>query len=95
MVRWNAQSGPGIIMNVDRSSIGSPGVFDFGGLIQNSDGVWVHAFAGNKGFSNILHAEPMTVNHDLVLAWGMSITELMCYLDSKTVIKLIYDPINA
>jgi hypothetical protein len=95
MVRWNAQSGPGIIMNVDRSSIGSPGVFDFGGLIQNSDGVWVHAFAGNKGFSNILHAKPMAIYHGLVLPWGLGIIELLCYSDSKIVIKLIYDPINA
>jgi hypothetical protein len=29
------------------------------------------------------------------LAWGLGITELLCYSGSKTVIKLIYDHINA
>jgi hypothetical protein len=29
-----------------------------------------HGFAGNIGFSNILHAELMVVYHGLVLVWG-------------------------
>jgi hypothetical protein len=48
-----------------------------------------HSFAGNIGFSNILHAEFMLVYHDLVLVWGLDIKELLCYSDFKTVIKLI------
>jgi ribonuclease HI len=82
-------------MNVDGSSIGIPRVSGFKCLIQNSNGVWVHGFAGNKRLSNILHAKPMAVYHGLVLAWGLGITELLCYSGSKTVIKLIYDHINA
>jgi ribonuclease HI len=84
-----------MILNVDGSSIGNPGVSGFGGLIRNSDGAWVHGFAGNIGFSYILDAVLMAVYHGLVLAWGLGIKELMCYSDSKTVIKLIYDPVNA
>jgi hypothetical protein len=38
MFRWNAQSGTDMILNVDGSSIGNPGVSGFGGLIRNSDG---------------------------------------------------------
>jgi ribonuclease HI len=37
----------------------------------------------------------MAVYHGLVLAWGLCIKELLCYSDSKTVIKLIYDLVNA
>jgi ribonuclease HI len=37
----------------------------------------------------------MVVYHGLVLAWGLGIKELLCYSDSKTVIKLIYDLVNA
>jgi ribonuclease HI len=37
----------------------------------------------------------MVVYHGLVLAWGLCIKELLCYSDSKTVIKLIYDLVNA
>ncbi|MCI54853.1 ribonuclease H protein, partial [Trifolium medium] len=62
MVRWNVHGGIGMILNVDGSnvdgsSIDNPGVSGFGGLIRNSDGAWVHGFAGNISFSNILHAE--------------------------------------
>jgi ribonuclease HI len=50
---------------------------------------------GNIGFSNILHAELLVVYHGLVLAWGLENEEIWCYSDSKTVIKLITDPVNA
>jgi hypothetical protein len=50
MVRWNAQGGNNMILNVDGSSIGNPGISGFGGLIRNSDGAWVHGFAGNMIF---------------------------------------------
>ncbi|MCI15795.1 ribonuclease H protein, partial [Trifolium medium] len=91
MVRWKAHGGIGMILNVDGSSIGNLGVSGFGGLIRNSDGEWVHGFAGNIGFSNILHAELLAVYHDLVLAWELNIKDLWCYSDSKTVIKLLSD----
>jgi hypothetical protein len=66
-------------------------------LIRNSDGAWVHGFVSNIGFSNILHAVLLAVYHGLVLAWGLEIKELWCYSDSdsKTVIKLITDVVNA
>jgi ribonuclease HI len=95
MVRWNAQSGIGMILNVDGSSFGNPGVSGFGGLIRNSDDVWVHDFVGNMGFSNILHAELLAVYHGLVLAGGLEIKEFLCYSDSKIVIKLLSNPVNA
>jgi hypothetical protein len=68
MVSWNSQGDIGMIMNVGGSSISNLGVSGFGGLIRNSDGVWVHDFAGNIGFSNILHAELLAVYHGLILA---------------------------
>jgi hypothetical protein len=37
----------------------------------------------------------MAVYYGLVLAWGLDIKELLCYSDSKTIIKLIYDSVNA
>jgi ribonuclease HI len=94
MVRWNAHGGTGMILNVDGSSIGNPGVSGFGGLIRNLDGAWVHGFSGNIGFSNILHAELLAVYHGLVLAWGLEIKELWCYTDSRIATKLIIDSVN-
>ncbi|MCH85317.1 ribonuclease H protein, partial [Trifolium medium] len=55
---------------------------------------WVRAFAGNIGFSNILHAELLTMYHGLNLAWELDIKDMICYSDSKTAINLIEKPIN-
>jgi hypothetical protein len=68
LVRWNSLGGTSMILNVDGSSIGNPGVFGFGRLIRNSNGAWVHGFYGNLGVSNILHAELMAIYKGLLLA---------------------------
>jgi len=39
-----------MILNVEGSSLGNPGVSGFGGLIEKDDGAWIHGFAGNIGF---------------------------------------------
>ncbi|MCH88180.1 ribonuclease H protein, partial [Trifolium medium] len=82
-----------MILNVDGSSIGNPGVSGFGGLIRNSDGAWVHSFSGNIGFSNILHVE-LLAYHGLLLTWELNIKDLRCYSDSETAIKLITEPVD-
>ncbi|PNY00019.1 ribonuclease H [Trifolium pratense] len=94
-VRWNSHRGSGMILNVDGSSLGNPDISYFEGLIQNNDDVWIHGFAGNINFSNILHAELLAIYYGLVMAWGFGITELWCYSDSKVAIKLISEPVNA
>jgi hypothetical protein len=94
MVRWNAQGGTCMILNVDGSSNGNPGISGFGGLIRNSFGAWVQGFVGNIGFSNILHVELLAVYYGLAMAWELDIKELWCYSDSKTVIKLLSDSVN-
>ncbi|GAU47648.1 hypothetical protein TSUD_27720 [Trifolium subterraneum] len=94
LVKWNALGSPDMILNVDGSSIGNPGVSGFGGLIHNSKGAWAHGFVGNIGFSNILHAELMALYHGLLLAWQLNIKELWCYSDSETAIKLITEPVD-
>ncbi|CAI8612715.1 unnamed protein product [Vicia faba] len=65
MITWNTQKGSNIILNVDGSSIGNPSVSGFGGLVRNADGAWVHNFAGNIGYSNILHVELIMLYHGL------------------------------
>ncbi|GAU35482.1 hypothetical protein TSUD_384370 [Trifolium subterraneum] len=86
--------GTGMILNVDVSSIGNPGVSGFGGLIRNADGAWVHGFFGNLGVTNILHAELMAIYKGLLLAWDLNVKDLWCYSDSKMAIKLITKPVD-
>ncbi|GAU30888.1 hypothetical protein TSUD_15740 [Trifolium subterraneum] len=83
-----------MILNVDGSSIGNPGISCFGGLIRNADGAWVHGFFGNLGFTNILHAELLTIYKGLLLAWELNIKDLWCYSDSEMAIKLITEPVD-
>jgi hypothetical protein len=94
LVRWNALGGIGMILNVDGSSIGNPGPSEYGGLIRNAYGAWVHGFFGNLGVTNILHAELMAINKGLLLAWELNITDLWCYSDSVTAIKLFNEPVD-
>ncbi|KAI5399153.1 hypothetical protein KIW84_064510 [Lathyrus oleraceus] len=64
-ITWNAHKDNNMILNVDDSSLGNPDILDFGGLIRNTNGAWVHGFAGNVGYFNIVHVELMTLYHDL------------------------------
>ncbi|GAU50029.1 hypothetical protein TSUD_240220 [Trifolium subterraneum] len=89
LVKWNVLGGTGMILNVDGSIIGNPGISGFGGLIRNADGAWVHGFFGNLAVTNILHAELMAIYKGLLLAWELNIKDLWCYSDSKMAIKLI------
>jgi ribonuclease HI len=92
-IKKNRENMSNMILNVDESS-SNPGISGFGGLIRNSDGAWMHGFAGNIEFSNILHVELLAMYHGLTLAWELDIKDLWCYSDSKTVIKLLSDHVN-
>lgn len=83
-----------MILNVDGSSLGNPGISGFGGLIRNSAGAWFCGFVGNIGYSNILHAELLELYHGLIMAWDSEFKELICYFDSTSAIKLISEPVN-
>jgi hypothetical protein len=94
VIKWNNKGGKDMILNVDGSSLGNPGVSGFGGLLRNEDGSWIRGFVGNIDFSNILHAELLAIYHGLCMAWEFDILELWCYYDSKTAMKLISEPVN-
>lgn len=65
MITWNAYKDSNMILNVDDSSLGNPEILDFGGLIRNTNGAWIYGLAGNVGYFNIVHAELMTLYHNL------------------------------
>lgn len=72
-----------MILNVDGSSLGNPNVSSFCRLIQNADGVWIHSFASNIDYSNILYVELMTLYYGLCMDGELDIKDLMCYSDSN------------
>lgn len=67
-VTWNAHKGSNMILNVDGSSLIIPSASGFDRFIQNDNGTWVHGFANNIGYSNILHVELLALYHGLCMA---------------------------
>lgn len=76
-------------LNVDGSSFGNPGKFDFGGLFRNSHGEWLLGFAGSCGHSTIMNAKLLAIYHGLVLASTASYHNVICEIDSKVALALI------
>jgi len=83
------------IINVDGSSLGSPGRSVFGSVLRDSGGTWLCGFSGFIGISNNLHAELLAITHGLKLSWDKGHQNVICYSDSMCAIKLIQAPPNA
>lgn len=50
IITQNSHKDSNIILNVYGSTLSNPDVSDFGGLIRNADGIWVHNIKGNIWF---------------------------------------------
>lgn len=55
-----------MILNIKGISLDNLDISGFGGLTRHAVDVWFHDFAGNIGYSNILHADLMTLYHSFV-----------------------------
>lgn len=86
---WNAQKRSNMILNVDDSSLSNPDVSDFGGSIRNVNGAWIHVYADTIGYSKILHAELMTIYHDLCMTWEFVIKDMICSSDSNSIMVIL------
>jgi len=82
------------IYNNKKSNFGYPTCSHLKDKFLNDNGSWIHGFAGNIGFSNILYAELLAMYHGLRFAWELEVTNLVCYSDSKTTINLIFATVN-
>lgn len=54
-----------VFLDVDGSVVSNPGPSGFGGLVCNSEGVFLRGFYGFYGVSVIIHAEIMAIVHGL------------------------------
>ncbi|KAK2445291.1 hypothetical protein QL285_016239 [Trifolium repens] len=92
-IKWNNNNYSRVILNVDRSCLGTPTRSGFGGIIRNTFG---HYLADYSGFipetTDILLVELYAIYKGLLLAKNMSIDELVCYFDSLHCINLIKGP---
>jgi len=56
-------------INTDGASSGNPGEAGIGGLLRNSDGMWMVGFVQRIGFATALVAELWAMEQGLKLAW--------------------------
>lgn len=88
-VIWQRPVGNSVVLNVDGSAISNPSEAGFGGLIRDSDGVFLKGFFGSVGVSSILYAEVMALYHGIQLCWNEGYKEVVCYSDSLHVVQLL------
>ncbi|KAJ6959809.1 hypothetical protein NC653_038004 [Populus alba x Populus x berolinensis] len=70
MISWQRPIQGFIKLNMDGSSIGTPGSIGFGGLLRDWKGNWVLRFSGFAGYSPSLLLELLALKHGLLIAWN-------------------------
>lgn len=78
-VTWHPTRENIIVLNVDGSCLGKPGLAGFGGLLMQGDGKWIQRFYGYLGIADNLKAELVAVFQDLRLAWSIGARQLLCF----------------
>ncbi|KAJ1385422.1 Ribonuclease H-like superfamily [Sesbania bispinosa] len=87
LVRWEAPGGNLFALNIDGCVMGNKA--GFGGLVRNSDEVWLMGFFGHLDDKDILFTELMAILRGVQLCWDKDIRNIQCWSDSKTVVTLI------
>lgn len=88
-IRWNPPDEGWVKVNSDVSVISDLGSASCGGLIRNSEGLWVGGFAKNIGDCDVLKAELWGIYEGLKLAWRLNCRKVMRESDSLCAINLI------
>ncbi|CAN0912825.1 Putative ribonuclease H protein At1g65750 [Linum grandiflorum] len=89
LVGCEAAPGVCITINTDGSVIQPSGVAAAGGLIRDSQGHCLVAFAANLGICSITRAERRGATFGLKLAWDLGFRNVQLQLDSATAIAAI------
>ncbi|CAN0908397.1 Putative ribonuclease H protein At1g65750 [Linum grandiflorum] len=89
LVGWEAAPGACITINTDGSVFQPSGVAAAGGLIRDSQGHCLAAFAANLGICTITRAEIRGATFGLKMAWDLGFRDVQLQLDSATAISAI------
>ena len=76
-------------LNTDGSALGNPGLASAGGLIRDSNGIWVRGFSWIIGTTNSFVAELWGLRDGLELARKLDIAKLIVEVDAKAVVDII------
>jgi len=91
---WHPEESMAVVLNVDGSNFGNPGISGFGGVIRRNDGTWLYGFAGNVGISTVIHVELLALYYGLKAAWERGYRDVICYSDSTLTVQLVSTMVN-
>ncbi|KAL5837776.1 hypothetical protein ACOSQ3_014945 [Xanthoceras sorbifolium] len=83
MVCWSPPPCDWVKVNVDGSRMCDTGVISAGGVIRNSEKVWLSGFAVKKGVGSVLCAEFWGILEALTLAWNLGYCKVIVESDSR------------
>ena len=93
-VTWHPEESMAVVLNVDGSNFGNPGISGFGGVIRRNDGTWLYGFARNVGISTVIHVELLALYYGLKAAWERGYRDVICYSDSTLTVQLVSTMVN-
>ncbi|KAK9990739.1 hypothetical protein SO802_025724 [Lithocarpus litseifolius] len=94
-IKWNKPIPGWHKLNTDGASLGNPGKAGGGGLIRNSDGVWIRGYSRSIGYTTSVMAELWALRDGLSLAIQLGIRNLVVELDAKVIVKMLNNADNS
>ena len=94
LVRWNSPSIWWYKLNLDGSSLGNPGRASGGGLIRDSNGVWIKGFTCNIRTSSSVEVELWALRDSLSLCISLNIVALEIEVDAKVILDWVLNEHN-
>ena len=94
MVRWNGPSSGWYKLNTDGLALGNLERASEGGLICDSNGLWVKGFTGNIGHATSVDAELWVLRDGLTLWLALNFVAVEIEIDSKVLRDWIISEFN-
>ena len=88
-VKWIASPVNWYKVNLDRSSLGNPGLVGGGGLIKNDKGEWIRGYARAIGSTTSATTKLWALRDVIRLCMALNLQAVVFELDAKLVINLL------
>lgn len=88
-IKWTPPPLGWFKLNSNGSSEGNPGKVGGGGLIRNSEGIWISGYARNIGSASSVLVELWALRDGFALALSLGLTHLVVELDALVVVSFL------
>ncbi|GKB51119.1 non-LTR retroelement reverse transcriptase [Tanacetum coccineum] len=88
-IRWVAPPLGWVLLNTDEVSRGNPVEAGGGGILRDSRGCFLRAFAKNYGICTVTRSEILALLRGIIMARDVGIRKLIIKVDSQVVVRLM------